>query len=150
MFNNADPREAGLWNLLHDGKRALVSDHFRVYEFRCPGENSLNIHPVGPVLLEKIREEIGGPLFISEGGGWRTDAYHLSIYERLNEYAPPGSPLLIAPALSAHLVACGWDIWSNVATPPEIQEIAEDLDVGGLGRYEDFTHVDILGFGRRW
>lgn len=150
MFNNADPREAGLWNLLHDGERTPISDNFRLYEFRCPGENTLCIHPWGPILLEKIREEIGGALWISEGGAWRTDAYHDGIYLRLNEALPEGSDPIETPEISAHLVACAWDVWSRAATPHEIQEIAEELDVGGIGKYETFTHLDILGFGRRW
>jgi len=31
-----------------------------------------------------------------------------------------------------------------------VADFAETLGVGGIGRYDTFTHVDVWGWNRRW
>lgn len=57
---------------------------------------------------------------------------------------------------SQHLVGKAADIYSPKLSPQQVSDAAEDLMkseklyMGGLGRYNTFTHIDIRGYRARW
>jgi len=134
MVNQANFMEVGVFSLGLHGPDWYLSDHFRLSEFACKdGSDVILVHPVLVAGLEIIRSRIDGPIIISSA--YRSHLHNIQI---------GGS------GKSAHLWGFAADIRSPVATPTEIQAIAEEMDWGGIGYYPTFTHVDCRGSNRRW
>lgn len=57
---------------------------------------------------------------------------------------------------SQHLTASAVDLTIDGLTPDQVADLIEDLiaegkiKLGGLGRYDDFTHVDLRRARKRW
>lgn len=111
-----------------------VGPHFAVREFACSdGTDVLLLHPALVQLLEAIRAEWGRPVTVTSG--FRTGAHNSKIGGADN---------------SRHLYGLAADIVIPNVAPDTVADVADDLGAGGVGRYEDFTHVDVWGSRRRW
>jgi len=122
------------YSLMELGRDFSVSTHFTLGEFACnDGSDVVLIHPALPALLEVFRLKFGGPLFINSS--YRSHAHNVSV---------GGSPR------SKHLYGMAADIWTPNVYPSKVGDYAEQLGIGGVGRYKTFTHVDIYSADRRW
>lgn len=108
-----------------------LTPNFTQEEFMCPcgcGGYHISFHLVG--LLQELRDKVGRPVYVSQGGGFRCPAYNATLPR--------------ASATSQHLNGLAADI--NV----------KDMDVvtlwriclleprfTGLGFYPSHVHVDI-------
>lgn len=113
-----------------------LSPHFRADEFACPCCGQVEVHPELLGLLEEIREAFGDrPITISEGSGFRCEAYNESLRPKSgkNSYHKRG-------------MAADFNVQG---VSPELVQWYLVVHDGGLGAYSSFTHVDI-GPRRRW
>jgi uncharacterized protein YcbK (DUF882 family) len=132
-YHSHDPDRSRPWRVSTQGQVA-VAPHFRVHEFACSdGTDVLLIHPALPDLLETIRAHFIAPVRISSG--FRTHAHNEQIG---------------GAETSRHLWGLAADITVDDVPPDTLADYAETLGVGGLGRYDSFTHVDVWGQSRRW
>ena len=95
-------------------------------------------------LLEALRERLGGrPFHVIEAGGYRPKAYDM---ERIKRGATGVSPT------SQHHDGRAADIRVEGCTPAEVRAAVLALidQVGGVGIYDTFVHVDQGPPGRRW
>lgn len=133
-YHSHDPDRSRPWRVSTQGHIA-VAQHFHVHEFACSdGTDVLLIHPALPDLLETIRAHFISPVIVNSG--FRTHAYNETL---------PGSA-----EDSPHLWGMAADIIVDGVPPDAVADFAETLGVGGLGRYDTFTHVDVRGQDRRW
>jgi len=133
-FCNGQFHEVRLFSLREYGRDFRVSKHFTLKEFACAdGSDIVLIHPKLPALLESIRLEFGGPLFVN------------SAYRSHSHNANEGGA-----ERSKHLHGYAADIWVPGVYPSDIAAYAEQEGAGGVGRYETFTHVDVYSANRRW
>lgn len=89
-------------------------------------------------LLVQLRQRLGAPISISSG--YRNQAYNAAVGGEPN---------------SVHMRFNAFDITSSKARPDQVAAAleamaAEGLFLGGLGRYNGFTHVDTRGRTARW
>lgn len=132
-YSQQDPADSVVYRLSTD-PGARLSEHFAVSEMACrDGTDILLVHPALVELLEDIRTHFGAPCIINSG--WRSHAYNLHMGGAKN---------------SRHLFGMAADIDVVGVTPVEVWLYAQGLQVGGLGRYHTFTHVDVQGQNRRW
>jgi uncharacterized protein YcbK (DUF882 family) len=89
--------------------------------------------------LQVLRDLLGKPITITSG--YRTWAYHESLYKRLGVQRQ-------APKSSKHLTGEALDFNVQGMTPQQVQKYLHNWS-GGLGFGKDFTHID-LGPKRRW
>jgi len=109
-----------------------LTPNFTVEEFLCPcgdcGGGMISIDLV--MVLQDLRDQVGRPIYISEGGGVRCSVYNASL--RLSS---PRSQHLNAKA--ADITIEGLDVvttWRICLLEPRFT---------GLGYYLTHTHVDI-------
>lgn len=134
IFRNASVSDVQVYSLRELGRDYNVSDHFTLGEFACSdGSDIVLIHPALPPLLETMRLKFGGPMFINSA--YRTHTHNLSV---------GGAPT------SKHLLGMAVDIWTPNTYPAKVSDYAESLNIGGVGRYKTFTHLDIYSADRRW
>lgn len=123
------------------GQSEPQSEHFRISEFRCkdgtkvPGQYYGNLQRV-MALLEQIRTACGNGK-ITIVSGYRTLAHNQKC---------GGAPK------SQHLTASAADIRVQGKTPAQVYKICDALvgNRGGVGKYKNFTHVDVRGYRARW
>ena len=133
MFFNQSAADSIAYNMIREADRR-VSDHFLVREFASrDGSAALLIHPRLVTLLEAVRTHFGRPVVIHSG--YRSGAHNAAV---------GGSPR------SKHLLGLAADIVVRGVDAAVVARFCDGLDVGGLGRYPTFTHVDVAGEGRRW
>lgn len=87
-------------------------------------------------VLDKIREEVGGPVSLS--CAYRCPSHNAEV---------GGVPN------SQHVQGCAADVLlPDGLSVNELAEIAERCDADGIGRYYDslFVHVDTRGYVARW
>ncbi len=118
------------------GMRHQLSDHFNSDEFDCHCKRGLCIVTyIDDDLIAKLEEHRvkwdGKRITIISG--FRCTAHNLEVKGK------PGS---------SHLIGKAGDITVEGMTPDEVANDCEDMD--GLGRYDDFTHVDVRGHKSRW
>lgn len=113
-----------------------LSPNFEEMEFACNcGCNTLRLNPALVVMLEKLRSKLGNrPVTINSG------------------YRCPDHNRAVGGAKhSQHLLGGAADIVVGGASPERVASAAIELDFSGVGRYSNFTHVDIRTGGRaRW
>ena len=112
----------------------MLSDHFRRSEFRCKcgcGQDTVDAELIA--ILEKIRLQFGAPVHISSGN--RCPEYNRSVGGAKN---------------SQHLKSRAADIQVKGVDPHEVQDWIDEWHVGGMGRYESFTHIDTRNKRARW
>ncbi len=111
-----------------------VSSHFDRNEFACKcrcGQDTVDVELV--TVLEKIRAHFNAPVSISSGN--RCETYNQSVGGAKN---------------SQHLKSRAADIQVRGFEPHEVQDWIDGWHLGGMGRYETFTHVDTRGKFARW
>jgi len=111
------------------------SRYFTRSEFACKcgcGFDTVDYELVK--VLEYIREHFDRPVIVDSGCRCRT--YNDSIPDSASN--------------SQHILGRAADIRIAGIKPALIQELAEQMEVGGLGRYETFTHIDTRVGRARW
>ena len=115
--------------------------HFKLSEFKCKDgtavpeqyyPNALKLMNV----LERIREACGNrPITINSG--YRTVAYNKKVG---------------GASKSQHLYAAAADITVSGVNPSRVYDICNSIigNTGGVGKYKNFTHVDVRGYRSRW
>lgn len=114
-----------VYSLKRDGNVQL-SENFKVREFACKdGSDEILIDLKLVKVLQAIRDKLGKPVNITSA--YRHLKYNLSI----------GST-----STSQHVYGKAADIVCTGVTPLEIARIADEMCIGGVGRYGSFVHVD--------
>lgn len=115
-------------------KGQKVSENFWLWEFTSGRKARLVVlHPALVWLLEDIRKHFGAPVHVNSG--YRS-------HER--NIRADGA------AESRHLFGFAADIRVQGQHPDDVAQYARSREVGGIGWYDNFTHVDVEGHGRRW
>ena len=124
-----------------------LTNNFNKSEFNCkcgcemPNDVLDNIKLLA-IQLQTIREYVGQPIKINSA--YRCE-FHNSITKGVKK--------------SQHILGKASDITINNFTPDEVADVIENLLVnemlgsfyiGGLGRYNTFTHLDIRDYKARW
>lgn len=135
MFSEAQLSEVEVFSLSQHGEDLPLADNFTLGEFACnDGTDVVLVHPSLVVLLQNIRDHFGAAVHLTNG--YRTPEHNSKV---------GGS------VFSAHIYGMGADIYVDGVPPSAVARYADDeLGAGGVGRYDNFTHVDVKGFGRRW
>jgi len=114
-----------------------LSEHFDTREFVCKHCGKLPPKGISPqliVFLEKLREHFGEPVTVNSG-------YRCSVYNKRVGGATK----------SQHLLGTAADITVRNVGPSTVHAWANDANpTGGVGRYSNFTHVDVRGYKARW
>ena len=131
------------WTALLEGKAAGVpaSAHFKLSEFKCkdgtavPEKYYENCQRLMNK-LEEVRTACGNrPITINSG--YRTPSYNKKV---------DGAPK------SQHLYAAAADIRVAGMSAAEVYKICDKIigDQGGVGKYSNFTHLDVRKYRARW
>ena len=113
-----------------------LSAHFKAREFACgDGSDAIFVAEELVSVLEKIRVHFNKPVYITSG--YRTPAHNKSAG---------------GEGRSQHLYGMAADITVQDVKAAEVADYAETLlkNKGGIGRYEQFTHVDVRRTKSRW
>ena len=103
-----------------------LSANFKVREFACKdGSDKILIDPALVNILQKIRDHF--KVAVAINSGYRTPAWN----KKKN-----GSPS------SRHLTGMAADINVKGVAPLKVAQYAESIGVKGIGRYDNFVHVD--------
>lgn len=118
-----------------DGETKL-SANFKVKEFACKdGSDKILISTELVEVLQKIRNHFGKPVNINSA--YRTESYNKKVG---------------GVSSSQHLYGTAADIVVSGVKPSDVANYAETLlpNSGGIGRYSNFTHVDVRDKKSRW
>jgi uncharacterized protein YcbK (DUF882 family) len=134
-YNRANPMQAEMRRISAEGFGAPVREHFALGEFQShDGTDILLLHPRLLDACAEVREHFDVPVRINSG--YRTNAHNADIG---------------GASQSKHLLGMAADLDVDGVPPNEVAWFAADeLEVGGLGRYGTFTHIDVFGYRRRW
>lgn len=133
MFNRQDPKEAQVYYLPIHGGSLPLSDHFVLSKFKSPDSDFVIVHPSLVAVLQITRDHFNAPVSINSA--FRT---------------PEHNNRIGGAARSKHLLGMAADITVSGHSPDEVHAFLEAQDVGGLGKYASFTHIDVYGADRRW
>lgn len=125
-----------VYSLAKDGGNK-ITNHFRVREFRCKdGSDAIFVADGLAAVLEQIRCHFGKETTITSG--YRTHSHNAK---------QKGSS-----KHSQHLYGLAADIVVAGVDPEKVADYAETLlpGTGGIGRYDDFTHIDVRSTKSRW
>lgn len=108
-------------------KNEEITENFKSNEFKCKdGSNKILIDVDFVVnILQKIREHINEPLYITSG--YRTSTYNIKVGGAKNSY---------------HVKGRAFDVHAKGKTPTELANIAFSLGVKGIIVYPTFVHID--------
>ena len=118
-----------------DGETKL-SANFKVKEFACKdGSDKILISTELVEVLQKIRTHFGKPVNINSA--YRTETYNKKVG---------------GVSSSQHLYGTAADIVVSGVKASDVANYAETLlpNSGGIGRYSNFTHVDVRDKKSRW
>lgn len=113
-----------------------LSENFKVKEFACKdGSDVIFVAPELVGVLQKIRNHFGKSVVINSG--YRTAAYNAKIG---------------GATYSQHCYGTAADIAISGVNPKDVAEYVETLmpNTGGIGIYQNFTHVDVRKEKSRW
>ena len=135
IFRNQSPLKADIYSVRAHGRDFELGPHFVLGEMACKdGSDEVRVHVALVALLETIRAHFDKPVIINSG--YRSRPYNRSI----------GGAMA-----SKHLHGQAADIRIPGVSPDEVADYADhELKIGGVGRYQNFTHIDIYGYQRRW
>jgi uncharacterized protein YcbK (DUF882 family) len=109
--------------------------------FRCHHTNQ--VHPIDPrlyLLLDRLRQSLGAQGRRFElVSGFRSEDYNRLLRQKSGQVAKK----------SYHVQGMAADIRLEGVPMASIHQAAQRLKVGGVGRYDDFIHVDV-GPVRSW
>ena len=126
-----------VYSKMMDGEK-MVSANFRVREFACQdGSDPIFISEKLVKILQSIRNHFGQPVTITSG--FRTASHN-------------GKKAVGGSVTSQHLYGLAADIQVAGVAPADVADYAESLmpNTGGIGRYKDFTHIDVRAAKSRW
>lgn len=113
-----------------------LSPHFNEDEFRCRHCGELPAEGIAPDLiskLETLRGVVGKPLIVTSG------------------YRCPTHNKAVGGATkSQHVLGTAADISARGIGVDELARAAEQVGFGGIGRYQNFVHVDVRPGKARW
>jgi uncharacterized protein YcbK (DUF882 family) len=113
---------------------ADLSTHFSRSEFECKcGCGCDEIDPALVDALENIRSFFDQPITVTSG--FRCEAHNASCG---------------GGKQSQHLLGKAADIVVKDVPPKIVADLAEELNIGGVGRYSGWTHVDVREGEARW
>lgn len=141
-------RDVRVYNLKEDSPKEKLSNHFVLGEFSCgDGSPLVLVHPGLPLLLEAIRlgltQNYGTDVSISINSGFRSVSHNIKIGGEDNSRHMFG--------FAADIIAFYREDGHKKTIPNDVvADVASLLNPGGLGRYNNFTHVDVSGINRRW
>lgn len=113
-----------------------VSTHFKASEFQCKdGTKQIFISKELLEVLEDVRSRFQNPVHINSG-------YRTVIYNRT----------VSTTELSKHTLGLAADIRVDNTTPEQVQDYLEAQypNKYGIGRYKNFTHIDVREDKARW
>jgi uncharacterized protein YcbK (DUF882 family) len=111
-----------------DGAKKL-SANFRVHEFACQdGSDPVFVSDRLVEVLQAVRNKFGQPVNITSG--YRTVSHNKKVG---------------GVVTSQHLYGTAADIMVTGVRPDDVADYLELImpNSGGIGRYKDFTHVDV-------
>jgi uncharacterized protein YcbK (DUF882 family) len=112
----------------------MNSLYFKPDEFACKcGCGMCEVNDDLVTILHSIREHFDRPVIVTSGN--RCKAHNRAVGGSKGSY---------------HVKAMAADIVVQDVPADVVQELCEDMDVPGLGRYKDFTHVDVRDGRSRW
>lgn len=119
-----------------DDGTVKLSENFSVNEFACKdGSDPIFIAPRLVEILQTIHSNFGQPVMIHSA--YRTPLHNAKVG---------------GARKSQHCYGIAADIVVRDVSPSEVAEFAETLlgDSGGIGRYAEFTHIDVREEKARW
>jgi uncharacterized protein YcbK (DUF882 family) len=135
IFKNQNKNDVIKFDITKCGNDMRIAEHFTLNEFQSrDGYPIILIHPALILLLENIRRHFAAPVHITSA--FRTIEHNKKIGGRKD---------------SLHLYGMAADIIVRNVSPFEVTYYARNqLDVGGVGHYRNFTHLDVFGENRNW
>jgi len=122
--------------MLNQVNDIAIAPYFNLSEFACPCCQKVMLHPRLLAKLEKLREVLERPVYITSG--YRCPSYNQKVGGVVNSY---------------HLIGLAADIQVKDINLMELLEIGENIDFNGIGFYEkkNFLHLDVRPTKRaRW
>ena len=113
-----------------------LSRHFKRDEFACRcGCGFDGVSPALVYALESVREHFNRPVRVLSG--CRCEEHNRAVGGRPS---------------SRHLAGEAADISVDGVPPSQVADYCESVvrSLGGVGRYETFTHIDVRGYRARW
>ena len=112
----------------------MNSPYFKPEEFACKcGCGMCEVNDDLVTILHRIREHFDRLVIVTSGN--RCKAHNRAVGGSKGSYHVKG--------MAADIVV--QDVPADV-----VQELCEDMEVPGLGKYQDFTHVDVRDGRSRW
>lgn len=130
-----DPYDAHVYHVERDSYFVdPLGPHFTVSEFQCnDGTPILLLHTALVELVKRCRHEFKAPVIINSA--YRTHAHNAAVGGAED---------------SRHVYGMAADIDVQGVPPATVADWADAVGVGGVGRYDTFTHLDVWGENRRW
>jgi len=128
-------REMYVCSLAAEGAKSLTP-HFKAREFACAdGSDAVFVSEELVGILEKIRAHFNKPVVINSA--YRTPSHNKKVG---------------GTSRSQHLYGLAADIVVRDTAPGAVADYAETLlkNTGGIGRYKNFTHIDVREKKSRW
>jgi len=122
-------------SMVAEGGKNLTA-HFKAREFSCnDGSDAIFVAEELVTILEKIRMHFNKPVCITSG--YRTPSHNKAIG---------------GASRSQHIYGLAADIVVRGVKATEVADYAETLlkNRGGIGRYDNFTHIDVRNTKSRW
>lgn len=133
-FNSAKADDCIHYSIRHKGGGFRMSPNFTLAEFDCnDGNDTVIVHPVVIHLVQRLRDHFGSVVRINSA--YRTPFHNKNVGGRPS---------------SRHMYGFAVDVDVMGVKPKKVADYAETLKVGGIGRYDTFTHLDVWGRNRRW
>lgn len=121
-----------------------LTKNFSRHEFACKHCGKIVVHPCLVAMLQKIRDEVDGPIIINSG-------FRCLVHNRA----------IGSGDTSRHVKGMAADIRSPDINALELYNLIMDMwekgelpELGGIGKYDSFVHVDtdygLEGKLRRW
>jgi len=134
MYENQNPDDGLKLQISKVGEDYRLSRNFRLKEARSGcGSDIVFIHPALICLMQSLRDQYG-PLRVN------------SLYR-----SPEWNTRIQGAKDSKHTLGMAVDL-SPLETKFERfrNDIIKRADIGGIGVYSTFIHLDVFGEGRRW
>ncbi len=112
-----------------------MSKYFKESEFKCKCCGQVKVNPELLELLDKIREEVNEPVYVTSG--YRCEKHNEACGGKTK---------------SQHMLGNAADIQVKGLTPKQLSVLIEEhFSPAGMGVYPTFVHVDVRTTGKaRW